>query len=106
MRIEIDAPDLPLAQVCEAIELFADYLGLKTQYNGSNTIICQEQQSAQEDKPLVAIAVGNSADRAARAKQTLHRILPCAPKGAVLATDGRRYGILPRLVQGWREVRP
>jgi len=106
MRIEIDAPDIPLAQICEAVEYFADYLGLKEHYNGSDTILCHGAQTIEKAKPIVAISAGNSEDRAARAKQTLRRILPYAPKGAVLATDGRRYGILPRLAQGWREVQP
>ncbi len=59
-----------------------------------------------EAKPLVAIAVGGSAERSARAVRALRLVLKCAPKGAVLATDGRRYGILPHLDKGWREVQP
>ena len=110
MHIEINAPDLPLAQICEAAELFADYLGLQPHYNGVGTIVCRGQaspseQAAQETKPLVAIVVGNSPERAARAVQALQRVLQCAPRGSVLATDGRRTGILPCPAKGWREVR-
>jgi hypothetical protein len=110
MHIEINAPDLPLAQVCEAAELFADYLGLQSHYNGAGAIVCrgpaeQDIQAGQEAKPLVAIVVGDSTERAARAVQALRRVLQCAPKGAVLATDGRRTGILPAPAKGWRELR-
>lgn len=110
MHIEINAPDLPLAQVCEAAELFADYLGLQFHYNGAGAIVCRGQDhpvlhALREIKPLVAIVGGNSPDRAARALRTLRRILPYAPKGAVLACDGRHYGILPGKAKGWREVR-
>lgn len=56
-----------------------------------------------EAKPLVSIVAGNSAERTARALQALRRILPHAPRGAVLATDGRRYGILPHPDNGWYE---
>lgn len=110
MHIEINAPDLPLAQICEAAELFADYLGLQPHYNGVGAIVCRGTaspalQAVQETKPLVAIVVGNSPERAARAVQTLQRVLQCAPQGAVLVTDGRRTGILPRPAKGWREVR-
>ena len=110
MHIEINAPDLPLAQVCEAAKLFADYLGLQSHYNGAGAIVCRgtaspSQQTAQETKPLVAIMAGNSPERAARAMQALLRVLQCAPRGAVLATDGRRTGILPAPANGWREVR-
>ncbi|MBE7564348.1 hypothetical protein H7F10_15755 [Acidithiobacillus sp. HP-6] len=96
MKLEIQAPELSLRELCEAAELFADYLDLHVRFDGNDTICCTAVSASLDecpDKPLVMVRTSrNKPDSSA--VQALERILPFAPPGSRLAYDGRCHAIM------------
>jgi hypothetical protein len=96
MKLEIQAPELSLKELCEAAELFADYLGLEVRFDGNDTICCKKVTASLNEcpgKPLVMVRTSrNKPDSSA--VQALERILPFAPPGSRLAYDGRCHAIM------------
>ncbi len=95
MKLEIQAPELSLKELCEAAELFADYLGLEVRFDGNDTICCKKVTASLNEcpgKPLVMVKTARI-NPDSPAAQALERILPFAPPGSRLASVGQQMAI-------------
>lgn len=95
MKLEILAPELSLAELCEAVELFAEYLGLKARFDGNDTICCNTVTVTLETapgKPLIMVHTTHTKPDSS-AVRALEQILPYAPPGSRLDYNGHYSAI-------------
>lgn len=104
MILDIQAPNLQISQLLSQAENLAESLGLQVHYSGDGrlTFTPLVASSTATVAPIVSVQARGAAH--AETLQALRKIQRVAPKGAIVATNGKRVAVLAGSLVGWKEI--
>ena len=104
MILDIQAPNLPFQSVLALARDLAQSLDLKVTHDGHGRPIFRLATEDSKDAVNPIVSVLARPELPVKTAQALRKVRMAAPKGTILATDGARIAVLPRLAKDWKEV--
>jgi hypothetical protein len=104
MILDIQAPNLSVANLLRQAQQLADSLGLRVHYDGEGRLTFTPRGDRNNASPGPIVSIPSRKGISREALQVLRKVQQVAPKGAIVATNGERIAVLSGKADGWREL--